>query len=180
MVQRVLAVRRSARRGFTLIELIVAMALIAILAGVGLAVYSGQIAQAHTHALIQTMDQMNTAMGVFQGYDSSSGYPEKGNPAADNSLTDGAANSGAAAYRQLTTDLATVGVNGLPAGSSGALPSGISSFTYEPNDTTTPPAYTIVATAANGTTDVLCADPVNGVVDLGAGGTPQSAGVACK
>jgi len=75
MGQRVLAARRHARRGFTLIELIVAMALIAILAGVGLAVYSGQIAQAHTHALIQTMDQMNTALGVFQGYDSSSGYP---------------------------------------------------------------------------------------------------------
>jgi len=180
MIQAVLAVRRSARRGFTLIELIVAMALIAILASVGLAVYSGQIAQAHTHALIQTMDQINTAMAVFQGYNSSSGYPEKGNPPADNSLTDGAANSGAAAYSQLTADLASVGVSGLPAGSGGSLPSGISSFTYEPNDTTTPSTYTIVATAANGTTDVLCADPVNGVVDLGAGGSPQSAGVSCK
>jgi prepilin-type N-terminal cleavage/methylation domain-containing protein len=176
MLSRIAArLRKGRTRGFTLIELIVAMAVVAILAAVGISIYSGQIAQAHTHSMIQVMDELKTGIAAFQGYNATGLYPEKGTPASDTVNADNAANTGAASYNALVADLATVGVNNLP-----TYANVFASWTYQPADTTTPPTYTLTATAAGGTGDVICLDPVNGVVNLGAGGTPKTAGVACQ
>jgi prepilin-type N-terminal cleavage/methylation domain-containing protein len=167
--------RKGRPRGFTLIELIVAMAVVAILAAVSISIYSGQIAQAHTHSMIQVMDELNTGLAAFQGYNPTGLYPEKGTPAGDTVNTDSAANAGSASYNAIVADLQTVGVRNLP-----AFGNVFSTWSYEPIDGTTPPTYTLTATAAGGTSDVICLDPVNGVVDLGAGGAPAAPGVKCQ
>jgi len=167
--------REDRTRGFTLIELIVAMAVLAILVAVGIQMYSGQIAQAHTHSTMQVMDELKTGIAVFEGYNTSGAYPEKGNPASDTTNVDDTANSGVASYDAFVADLNTVGVNNLP-----TFANVFSNWTYEPVDGTNPPTYTLTATALGGTSDVICVDAVNGVVDLGANGTPLTAGVQCK
>jgi len=151
------------------------MAVVAILAAVGISIYSGQIAQAHTHSMMQVMDELNTGLATFQSYNPTGLYPEKGTPSTDTVNTDSAANTDAASYNALVADLGTVGVQNLP-----AFANVFASWSYEPIDGTTPPTYTITATATGGTNHVICADPVNGVVDLGAGGTPATPGIKCQ
>lgn len=58
----------AARGGFTLVELIVVIAILAILAGVGTATYSGYIKRANDAADLQYLSSINTAaQGVAAG-----------------------------------------------------------------------------------------------------------------
>jgi prepilin-type N-terminal cleavage/methylation domain-containing protein len=176
-ITRLRARASARRRGFTLIELIVAMAVLAILAIFATSIYSAQIAQAHTHNAVRALDQLNTALAAYQAYQPSSCYPASDCNASG--LTDGTDNGGATAYAALQAALQTVGVNNLPDFASIFNPD----WDYVPNNGSTPvPTYTITTTAVSGTGHVLCADPVNGVVDLGTGANavPAQKGVKCK
>lgn len=51
-------------KGFTLVELVVVVAILAILAGVAVPVYSGYIEKAHEAADLQLLDSMNTAFAA--------------------------------------------------------------------------------------------------------------------
>jgi len=155
---------------------VIAMAVLAVSVTLGIQLLAGMPAQARTHTMMGVLGQMNTAMGTFQAFNTA--YPEKngaGTPASDTTNIDSTANAGAASYNALVTDLAAVGIYNLP-----SYASTFASWTYEPIDGTMPPSYTIFGKAANGTQDVICADPVHGVVDLGAGGTPTTPGLTCQ
>lgn len=164
--------RKARRRGFTLIEIIVAMAVLAILAAGVINILSGQAANAHTGNAVQTLDQLKTAMAVFQAQNGA--YPAKGTPASDTVNANTTANTGSASYNALVADLQAVGIYNLP-------PYGnvFGSWTYQPGNGTTPPTYTVFGTGANGTDHVICVDPTNGVRDLGSGGAPATPGVSC-
>ncbi|HLJ58889.1 MAG TPA: type II secretion system protein [bacterium] len=161
------------RRGFTLIELVVAMAVVLILGSVAYATYIGQVANARTAALDELMQQVYTGMISSESASATGAFP------TDSANVAATANTGATSWAGLVTDLATAGASNLPP-TTAAANIITSSWTYEPINTTTPATFTIVAQATGGNTHVLCMDPIHGTVDLGAAGTPTTVGVTCK
>jgi prepilin-type N-terminal cleavage/methylation domain-containing protein len=164
---------RGLRRAFTLIELAVAVAIVAILGAVAYLTYMGQIANARTGALDQLLQQIYTGMLTYQANTQTGVFP------TDATNTSGSPGRGEASYDALVNDLATVGVTQLPPTTADAnIITG--SWTYEPVNTTNPATFTIVAQANGGNGHTLCVDAAHGVVDLGSGGTPTTPGVTCK
>ncbi len=159
MVQ-ILSTRLHRRRpGFTLIELVVAMAVVLILGAIAYATYIGQIAAARTATLDQYMQQVATAMTVYQTQKAGN-FPDA---TTDNT------------YALFVSDVNTVTNANLPASVNTA------SWAYATGtDANGNPAFTITATATGGNGHVLCVDAAHGTVDLGVSGTPASSGVSCQ
>jgi len=163
----------SRHRGFTLMETVVTMALVLTLSGaIGLGIIS-LVNKGHTSALDHMMDELGTLMTTAAGTSSTNQYP------TDATNTSGTSNTGEASYDALATDLNAVATGSVP---TTAAKAGInaSTWTYYPNNTTSPASYTITATAAGGDGHVLCRSAIEGVVDLGSGGSPATPGVSCK
>jgi len=161
------------RPGFTLIELVVAMAVVLILGAVAYATYIGQIANARTAALDQVMQQINTAMLVYEA--NSTAFP------TDSTNVSGTQSQGVAAYAALAQDLINAGAGTVPATAAAAGMTQNGTIRYEPINTTTPPTFTFVAQANNGNAHTLCIDTVGGVIDLGLGqAQPTDPGVSCQ
>lgn len=166
-------VRRALQdgRGVTLIELMIVVAIVAILAVMIIAQLSRARAQAVDGRALDYLDQLRRVMALY--YAANGVYPTGGG------ITAGAANTGGTAYTALTTLLQA----------QEALPTNIadvnlvaSSFVYYPSlQTPNGPSntYTIVAQAVNGTGSVLCVDPQR-AVNLGPNGAPAQAGVRCQ
>jgi prepilin-type N-terminal cleavage/methylation domain-containing protein len=161
------------RRAFTLIELVVAMAIVLILGGVAYATYIGQVANSRTAALNQYFAQIYTGMMAAQANSASGAFP------TDASNVAGTANTGESSYDALVTDLASAGAANLPATTAG-LNMVAADWTYEPVNSTNPATFTIVGQATGGNGHVLCIDSKHGVVDLGSGGAPATVGVSCQ
>ena len=68
-----LAKKMANREGFTLVELIVVIAILGILAGIAIPVYSGYIAKANEAADLQALDAIKTA-AVFAAVDADEGH----------------------------------------------------------------------------------------------------------
>jgi len=164
---------RRRRRAFTLIELVVAMAIVLILSGIAYATYMGQVANSRTAALNQYFAQIYTGMIASQANSTSGAFPTDANNAA------GTANTGESSYDSLVTDLASAGAANLPATTADANLV-TTAWTYEPINSTTQATFTIVGEAGGGNGHVLCVGASHGVVDLGAGGAPATVGVTCK
>lgn len=160
------------RRAFTLIELVVAMAIVLILSGIAYATYMGQVANSRTAALNQYFAQIYTGMMAASANSTSGAYPTDANNVA------GTANTGETSYDALVTDLASAGAANLPA-TAAELNMVVTTWTYKPINSTNPATFTIVGQATGGNSHVLCIDPKHGVVDVGAGASPATVGVTC-
>jgi prepilin-type N-terminal cleavage/methylation domain-containing protein len=161
------------RRAFTLIELAVAVAVVAILGAVAYLTYMGQIANARTGALDQLLQQVHTAMLTYQANAPGAVFP------VDAANANQTANTGEPSYEGLVQDLQGVGIAGFPPTLADAHIIA-SSWTYEPVNTTAPATFTIVAQAQGGNGHTLCVDALHGVVDLQTAPGGYVQGVTCR
>ena len=65
---------RMISKGFTLIEMVIAITILGILAGIGIPVYQGYIRKASLNSTIANLNSLDTAIDLFHG--DTGGYPE--------------------------------------------------------------------------------------------------------
>lgn len=96
--------RRTGSQGFTVIELLIAIAIVVTLASMAYFMYLGNLEKARTYAAIQTLTQMSTELQDY-GIDSGT-YPQSLNDLGYGGLLDPWGNS----YQYLNIATANVGV----------------------------------------------------------------------
>ncbi len=137
------------RRGFTLIELIVALGIVAVMAAVGLGVLGGVQRKSNDNIAIGIVAQLGSNMSHYAAFNAGA-YP---------------ANMSAATWAQMIAALGSYAE--LPS----ATPSVLQNFTGYVD--TTGSTFQFVFTAKNGTGAWYCHDP-NGMAQLS--GTPSGGG----
>ncbi len=163
----------SGEGGVTLVELMVVVAIVALLAVAFLAAFRTARAHAVDGRAIEFLDQLRRAMALYSARFGS--YP------VPSGIVNNQANTGQAAYEALAQELRRV-ESGFPTDLTDPSVN-LTNFTYFPmasGTLTAADTFTITAQAINGTGNVLCADP-NKVVDLGSSNAqPAQPGVRCQ